>query len=222
MSYIDNIAFDAKKNAKKIRKLPLFFTILLLLFAAAIPVFHLAIAQRDVAGHVLRLHILANSDADADQLLKQKVRDRILKEYAPIFNACGGAEDAAEAAAALSFRIAHTAQQELRRNGALYPVSVKVEAADFPTKRYGAVRLPAGRYTALNVRIGSAMGHNWWCVLYPPLCLTNGTVEADEETLRTLKKELSAEEYALLTETDDIRVTMKFRILEILGRYIHS
>ena len=222
MSYIDNIAFDAKKNAKKIRKLPLFFTILLLLFVAAIPVFHLAIAQRDVAGHVLRLHILANSDADADQLLKQKVRDRILKEYAPVFDACGGAADAADTAAALSFRIARTAQQELRRNGALYPVSVKVEAADFPTKRYGAVRLPAGRYTALNVRIGSARGHNWWCVLYPPLCLTNGTVEADDETLRTLKKELSAEEYALLTEMEDIRITMKFRILEILGRYFRS
>lgn len=222
MSYIDETVSVCKKNLKMLRKLSLFFAILLLLFAAALPVVHLAKAQRDVAGHVLRLHILANSDEDADQLLKQKVRDRILKEYAPVFDACGGAADAADAAAALSFRIARTAQQELRRNGALYPVSVRVEAADFPTKRYGAVRLPAGRYTALNVRIGSAKGHNWWCVLYPPLCLTDGTVEADEETLNTLKKELSAEEYALLTNTEDIRVTVKFRILEILGRYFRS
>lgn len=222
MSYIDETVSVCKKNLKMLRKLPLFFAILLLFFAAALPVVHLAKAQRDVAGHVLRLHILANSDEDADQLLKQKVRDRILKEYAPVFDACEGAADAADAAAALSFRIARTAQQELRRNGALYPVSVKVEAADFPTKRYGAVRLPAGRYTALNVRIGSAKGHNWWCVLYPPLCLTDGTVEADEETLNTLKKELSAEEYALLTNTEDIRVTVKFRILEILGRYFRS
>ena len=222
MSYIDETVSVCKKSLKMLRKLSLFFAILLLLFAAALPVVHLAKAQRDVAGHVLRLHILANSDEDADQLLKQKVRDRILKEYAPVFDACGGAADAADAAAALSFRIARTAQQELRRNGALYPVSVRVEAADFPTKRYGAVRLPAGRYTALNVRIGSAKGHNWWCVLYPPLCLTDGTVEADEETLNTLKKELSAEEYALLTNTEDIRVTVKFRILEILGRYFRS
>ena len=79
MSYIDKTVSVCKKNPKTLRKLPLFFAILLLLFAAVTPVFHLAMAQRDVAGHVLRLHVLANSDVDADQLLKQKVRDRILK-----------------------------------------------------------------------------------------------------------------------------------------------
>ena len=100
--------------------------------------------------------------------------------------------------------------------------TVKLQVGDcrFPTKDYGGVRLPAGCYTAVNIKIGAAAGRNWWCVMYPPLCLTGGSVKADEETLSLLQKELTAEEYALITETEEVNVKMKFKLAEMLGKYI--
>ena len=172
--------------------------------------------RAEISQGVLRLHILANSDTDMDQQLKLQVRDRILQDYGSLFRDCQNAESAAKRARTTAVRISKTAERELRRRGSLYPVTVQVEKAAFPTKCYGGVRLPAGSYLAVNVRIGAAAGHNWWCVLYPPLCLTDGTVKADADTLAVLRRELSAEEYALITQTETINVKMKFRILEIL------
>ncbi len=173
--------------------------------------------RREISGGVLRLHILANSDGEMDQLLKQAVRDRVLEECGFLFQGAPDVLAAEQRAIGATARITEVARRELRRHGCLYPVTATVEETVFPTKSYGGVRLPAGRYRAVNVRIGAATGQNWWCVLYPPLCLTEGTVVADADTLAALRKELSAEEYAIITETEKINIKMKFRILEFLG-----
>ena len=174
--------------------------------------------NRNISREVFRLHILANSDSPRDQALKLKVRDRILSDWGFLFAESPDAKSSAEIAGQYAPFLRQTAQAELRRQGCLAPVSVKIARDSFPTKAYGGVRLPAGQYTALRIQIGAAAGQNWWCVLYPPLCLTGGALQADAETLRKLRQELTPEEYALVTETESLQVKMKFRLAEILGR----
>ncbi len=171
-----------------------------------------------VREEVLRLHIVANSDTPCDQAVKLKVRNRILQDCGTLFADCTSREEAAKIAREKSGLLCRVAEKALRENGVFYPVSVRVEECQFPTKSYGGVRLPAGRYTAVNLRIGAGAGQNWWCVMYPPLCLTGDTVKADEATLLKLRQELSAEEYALVTETNTIQVKVKFRLAEWLGK----
>ncbi len=180
---------------------------------------HVSNTQSAVAEQVFRLHIIANSDTPQEQALKLQVRDRILADCGHLFLGCNNARDAANVARRNSALLQQTAKQELQRHGVLQPVFVSVETCKFPTKSYGSVRLPAGKYTALNLRIGTGAGQNWWCVMYPPLCLTGDTVLADEETLALLRQRLSAEEYALVTKPDDIHVTMKFKLAELLARW---
>lgn len=175
--------------------------------------------QEAVAGQVLRLHIVANSDSAYDQEIKLQVRNRVLKDCGYLFQNCKNAEEAASIARLNSGRIRKIAQEELRKNGILQPSSVYVQPRNFPSKEYGGIRLPAGQYTALTIRIGTARGQNWWCVMYPPLCLTGDAVKADEETLKKLQQTLTAQEYALVTETEEIQVNLKFKIAEILGRW---
>ncbi len=174
--------------------------------------------QGTLSGNVLRLHILGSTDSDSDQKLKLLVRDSILREYRDLFAQAENAEDAAIRATSVISSIEETAKQTLSLQGCTAPVSVRVEETSFPTKNYGAVSLPAGKYTAVNVRIGKAAGKNWWCVLYPPLCLTEGSVGADAETIALLKETLPPEEYALLTQPDKITFRMKFKILELFGK----
>ncbi len=174
--------------------------------------------QGTLAGNLLRLHIVGNTDSDSDQKLKLLVRDRILREYRDLFAKADNAEDAAARAEAVTSSMEEAARQTLKRHGCTAPVTVQVEETSFPTKTYGSVSLPAGKYTAVNVRIGKAAGRNWWCVLYPPLCLTEGSVRADEETIALLKETLPPEEYALLTQPDKVTFRMKFKILELLGK----
>lgn len=125
----------------------------------------------DIPNHILRLHILANSDSEADQSLKRKVRDRILSECAGMLNGVKTREEAERMVAGKLPEIQKAAEDELQKQGSAYPVHSAVQNLFFPSRQYGNVTLPAGRYDALEITIGSGKGHNWWCVLFPALCL---------------------------------------------------
>lgn len=123
-----------------------------------------------VKNAVLRLHVIANSDTPEDQALKLQVRDALLKKTA----ALAAAETKRQAAQTLQAQLAalqHTAKRAVRRQGFCYDVAVSLEHTTFPTRTYGDVTLPAGEYDALRVVIGEGKGQNWWCVMFPPLCL---------------------------------------------------
>lgn len=120
---------------------------------------------------VLRLHVLANSDSQEDQALKLQVRDRILEESASLMDGVSDKEDALQAAEEAIPALEEAARDEIRKQGYSYPVSIAVEKVYFPTREYGDTTLPAGKYDALRVVIGSGEGQNWWCVLFPALCL---------------------------------------------------
>jgi stage II sporulation protein R len=131
-----------------------------------------ACAAEKLSGGVLRLHILANSDSESDQALKLKVRDAILVYTQELFANAASKEQAQEIARKNLAQMEAVAEQVLRENGCEYKVTAHVEHTYFPTREYGnGQRLPAGFYDALRLEIGAAQGHNWWCILYPSLCL---------------------------------------------------
>lgn len=136
---------------------------------------------------VLRLHILANSDSDADQALKLKVRDRILAETGETFNAPGKSQAEEQVRAHLD-QIEAIAAAEIQANGYDYPVKAEVTNMYFETRQYGDLTMPAGKYDAVRITIGEAKGHNWWCVLYPPMCVPAAMPKQEVEDVLTQKQ----------------------------------
>ena len=138
-------------------------------------------ALDELRNSVLRLHILAESDSEYDQRLKLKVRDEILKS-----GILDGAENLREAEKIADEKIPEIieiSEKTLRKNGCELPVSAEITEMYFDDRVYGDMTMPAGEYKALRIKIGSAEGHNWWCVMYPPLCIPSACeVEADTET----------------------------------------
>lgn len=143
-----------------------------------------------------RLHIMANSDSDEDQALKYDLRDYLLNDLGVIFEDSRNAEDAALAAKQNLAYINEKAQAFVYEKGYEYTVRSQVCNMYFTTRVYGNTTLPAGNYNALRLTIGKGEGHNWWCVLFPPLCLPAAEKKElfswaysqgyDEETILTL------------------------------------
>lgn len=130
---------------------------------------------------VLRLHILAESDSDYDQNLKIKVRDALLESG--VLDGSENLEQAEKNAGEKLPEIVRIAEDTLQKNGCNLPVSAEITDMDFDERVYGNITMPAGNYKALRIKIGSASGHNWWCVMYPPLCLPAACeVEDNPET----------------------------------------
>lgn len=136
--------------------------------------------QQSLAEKTVRLHVVANSDSEADQAQKLRVRDAVLRTVSELTAGCS---DAAQARAIIADRLTQieaAAQTVLDQEGCDYRVSVTLGTEDFDTRRYDTFTLPAGRYPSLRVKIGAAQGHNWWCVVFPSLCLA-ATSDAVEE-----------------------------------------
>ena len=114
-------------------------------------------ACADLENDVFRLHILANSDSDEDQALKLKVRDRVLSYTEELF-------------ARAKTKVA---ANEVVKQGYSYPVKAEITNMFFTTRHYDSYTLPAGNYDALRLTIGEGDGHNWWCVMFPALCISS-------------------------------------------------
>ena len=160
----------------------------------------------DLRGRVLRLHILANSDNEIDQSVKLKVRDAVVEECAGLLNGATNADEAAALAKAQLDEVCAVARRVLREQGADYGVRAEVAETYFPTRVYDNVTLPAGRYPAVRLLLGKGEGHNWWCVLFPPLCVSAAT---DKKTTADV---LTPAEDALVTDTT--RYAVKFKVVE--------
>lgn len=121
---------------------------------------------------VLRMHVIANSDSEEDQALKLKVRDAVLQAGADVFDGSVTAQEAERKIRPRIDDLTRVAQETIAAEGFNYPVQVSVSQEYFNTRTYnGDVTLPAGIYHAVKVVIGSGEGQNWWCVMFPPLCL---------------------------------------------------
>lgn len=185
------------------------------LLALLLPAVSLFQGDSAVYNRVIRLHVLANSDRAEDQALKLKVRDAIVRRTAEILAGCGSAEEAEERLAGAKEHIAAFAEEALRAEGSKQGVEVMLCREQYPTKEYSGFRLPQGTYTSLRVLIGEGAGHNWWCVLYPSLCLSASLGEAEDAFLAV---GFSPDQIRVLTDTDRKQYVVRFRILEWFGR----
>ena len=173
----------------------------------------------DLSNNFFRLHILANSDSVEDQELKLKVRDKII-EYMNNHNFTSK-EDAIYYVENNLSELYKIAQNTINDNGYNYSINIEVGNFYFPTKTYGNLSLPAGFYDGIKIEIGNAEGQNWWCSLFPPLCFVDISSGIIEETdLNVLEKELSNEEFNLITEqnTSNTDIKFKFKIIELLNK----
>ncbi len=126
---------------------------------------------KGIRKEVLRLHVIANSDENYDQELKLKVRDALLISGEKVFS---GSEDIISAENKIADKhdiLQHTAEETIENLGFDYDVKIELARSYFPTKTYGELTLPAGYYKAVKVIIGEGKGKNWWCIMFPPLCL---------------------------------------------------
>lgn len=127
--------------------------------------------SEEIRSDVLRLHVIANSDTSVDQNLKLRLRDYILQEGKDIFNGSVNVENAVEKIEPVLPELEKSAKAFVNQAGFDYDVKISISNEYFTTRTYETVTLPAGKYLALRVVIGSGEGHNWWCVMFPPMCV---------------------------------------------------
>ena len=161
----------------------------------------------DISDGIIRLHIIANSDSASDQLLKLKVRDRILssdvdyKDLEKIESIC---------------------RDEIRINGFRYDAVAEWGKFYFPSKQYANISLPAGNYRAVRVVIGNGEGKNWWCVMYPPLCFSdgmNGTMPKEEMNL--LKNSIKTDNLELIKK-EGVKIKPAFKLVEMWNELFYG
>ena len=169
-----------------------------------------SLQNRDqLADKVVRLHILANSDSEEDQALKLRVRDRVLERATELLEQTGDRREAADVLQSHLPELERIAAEEISDCGYEYDVTAEVANTMFPTKEYDGFTLPAGEYLALRIIIGEGNGHNWWCVVFPPLC----TTAAADVPASALAAGVDEEEVALGTEENEGYV-LKFKAME--------
>ena len=157
----------------------------------------------ELRDNVLRLHIIANSDSKADQELKLKVRDAVLNSTGGIFENATDLEGAIAAAQDSLEGIIGVARQTIAQSGMDYEVKAKIGDAYFDTREYEEFTLPAGVYKAVNIEIGKAQGKNWWCVMFPALCIGSAAQLSD-----------ATPSGSVIAENSD-RYVMRFKAVEI-------
>ena len=165
---------------------------------------------------VLRLHVIANSDSDADQELKLLVRDAILEETQKILKNAKSREEAEKIISEHSALLENIALETVRKNQFDYPVTLELGREKYPTKNYESCAFPSGEYLSLRIKIGEASGQNWWCVLFPPLCLSAAT---DKDAFTSVG--ITDSQYQIITETDNPKYKIRFKLLESFEELIN-
>ncbi|MGE4547984.1 MAG: stage II sporulation protein R [Intestinibacillus sp.] len=195
---------------KRAKRLELAFALAVLLvftYAAAA-----GAQQQSISEKLLRLHVIANSDSAEDQRVKLCVRDKVLALCEPWLAEVQDQAGVRQALNAHMQEIVNAAQEELWAQGSQDSVTAQIRSEYYPTRDYTDFSLPAGRYVGLKLRIGSAKGHNWWCVIFPPLCKGAAAGKAAS---------LSPGEQAL-TRQDGTRYVVRFKAAELLGELRHA
>ena len=190
-----------------------FMAILLLVTALMILPIH---GEAGIYDSVIRLHVLAASDSEQDQALKLTVRDVVLQKTQALLQNVSDRDEAERILRAALPEIEEVAINALDQAGAPNTVAVVLDAEQYPTREYEQLAFPAGEYLSLRIKIGAAEGQNWWCVLFPPLCLTTAVDQRESETV-CLSTGLTGEQYRLIADTGETKYKLRFKILEVAG-----
>lgn len=161
----------------------------------------------DISNEVFRLHIMANSDSEQDQNLKLLVRDRVLEYTQNLFENASSKEEAESLIADNITAINNVAADVISQNGYDYGVKSQIVKMHFSTRYYDSYTLPSGTYDALRITIGSGSGHNWWCVMYPSICISSA-----EEGEKRARDVLDSNEYDIIKNE---KYEYKFFVVEL-------
>ena len=198
--------------------------IILILFLLTLYIFisaycYINQASFDLKNSVFRLHVIANSDSEEDQNLKYIVRDNLIEYMNTICQNSSSKEETIQIVTEHLSDFEDIANDTIKDNGFSYQAKVELGTFEFPTKTYGDISFPSGYYDALKIELGNAQGQNWWCVLYPSLCfvdVTSGIVP--DESKNELENNLNNEEYKLISDTDDLSIQFKFKLIEFFNQ----
>lgn len=168
---------------------------------------------REISDEVFRVHILANSDSEADQSLKLKVRDAVIAKAEEILVNTDNKDEAKRTVRENLQLFAETAGTVILAEGYDYSVTVCVKNLYFDTRYYGDITMPGGFYDALQISIGDAKGKNWWCVMYPSLCLFAASKND------TLEDKLNTSQYGIVTSNGGYRY--RFKIVEVFNSFLN-
>ncbi len=194
---------------KRLRLVEISVTVALVL-GVVLPFIGFGFQCEDIRNNVIRLHILANSDSSEDQAVKLLVRDAVLNCDEKFFSGEINIENVEEIFNANKERIKDIANEVLDVNGFDYKTQVSMTEEYFSTRTYENFTLPAGRYTALKIVLGNGEGHNWWCVMFPPLCLPAASKNAQLDVV-------FGENGAGIVSNAE-KYEMKFKFVEIFER----
>ena len=187
----------------------------LLLFLGLLPVR----GEAEIYNTAVRLHVLANSDSEEDQALKLQVRDAVLALTSPLLTDCRSRDEAEAVLRAHETDIQLAAERVIREAGREDAVTVLLDTEDYPERSYDSICFPAGSYLSLRVCIGEAAGKNWWCCVFPPLCLGTSSVSREDAEDAFISVGLTPSQYKIITETEEPVYKVRFKILELLQRW---
>lgn len=193
------------------------FAPLVFCFALFLSLWDSALLERETAeisARVLRLHVRASDDTPAAQGRKLLVRDVLGETLSPLLSGAEDRDEAARRAQAALPELQRAAEEVLVFLGEPETVRLSLRREEFPERSYPGLTLPAGNYLALRADLGSGQGKNWWCVVWPPLCLA-ASEEEEEEALDVF----SPEERKLLTSSG---ICFRFRLLDLLRQIFGS
>lgn len=165
--------------------------------------------QNSLSEKLVRFHVIAVSDDEYEQQLKLRVRDAVLEYISPRLEGAESSAQAREILASELDNIRETAQAVSQGRG----VTVTLTRENYPTKSYEGFTLPAGEYESLRVILGEGRGHNWWCIVFPPVCLS--AAQAD-----MVEQQLGEEDFRLISE--DGGYELRFRALELWGELVEK
>ena len=172
--------------------------------------------EAEIYDTVVRLHVIANSDSEEDQALKLRVRDAILEITTPLLAECTTQQAARDLLNAHTEEISMAAKRIIAEAGKEYSVTLLLDEEDYPERNYDSFCFPAGSYLSLRVCIGTAEGQNWWCCLFPPLCVGAATASTDDAEDAFISVGLTPSQYKIITASDRPVYKVRFKVLEVL------
>lgn len=167
---------------------------------------------------MIRFHVVANSDTVEDQMLKQRVRDRVIVYMEPLLKDSKSVEETRQKIRENINQIEEIARETIAADNKNYEVYCSLGNASFPTKAYGDVVFPAGTYEACRIVIGEGKGENWWCVLFPPLCYVDAaTGVVPLEGKKELEDHLNEEQLSIISGLDNGDYEIRFKIVDMIN-----